>query len=207
MSRFVCIRPGDDVRVLWCLAFAFLAAAAYEVIANYEPAIKAVSAASEMLYRQSAVNERTVRQSSLLHALQLSAESDLRKVSPERSLAATTAALLTTLETSAKQHRVRVMSIDPVAAASPPKDGAMMDNRLLSNTMTLRIRGHFQNILSFVEDLSRHSTLLKVAHTELALSNAAQSAAEPTLDATVDATLYRLRTNYPSKETDDASGL
>jgi Tfp pilus assembly protein PilO len=76
---------------------------------------------------------------------------------------------------------------------------------LQATPLSIRINGTFRGILGFVEDLSHHATLIRVTDTELALASSAQSnAAQPRLDATIHATLYRLQLSM-IKESHSAS--
>ncbi|HET6894579.1 MAG TPA: type 4a pilus biogenesis protein PilO [Candidatus Baltobacteraceae bacterium] len=181
------MRPGDDVRAAWLLAvLVFCVGLAYVQI-HYHGAIQASNMRAEALYAQTVSDSRIIRQASQLRAVANRAQQDLARVSHDSSLPRTTAELLSTLYSSAKTYDARVVAIQPGAASSTA-------NKALDGTLlTIRITGSFRNILEFVEDLSHHSTLISVSDTEMALATGAPgNAAEPRLDATIHAAIYRL---------------
>lgn len=186
-----------NARALWCSAIVVSGIAAYIVLGRYEPAIASANAVTELLYAKTAANERTVQQSPVLHALENAAQRDLRAISADRSLAAATASLMIALQRSATRFGVRLDSIEPQAAQSDSSPAA--DTGLLPTPIVLRVRGHFRNIVWFVNDLSRHATPVNVSGTNIALTHAAPGA-DPLLDATVQATLYRLRAAVSSHD-------
>lgn len=179
-------RGCSEVRVLWMLTIAAFAGGSFLVHTRYEPAIAAAYDRTETLYSETAADTRIVREARSLRAIRDRAEADLARVSHEASLSETTADLLSTLHVSARRFHTRVIELQP--AAAPSSNGALQEAAL-----TIRVQGTFGNILSFVADLSRHSTLMSVSDTSLGLAAAAvHSGAEPALDATIHATLYRL---------------
>lgn len=176
----------DHARLVWAAAAATLLAGSYFVHARYEPAIAASYARSETLYAQTQANERTVREAANLRLVQARAETDLAHVLKNQSLPMTTAEFLSTLERIAHGFNTRVLQLQPGVAASA-------DPALHATPLTIEVEGTFRNIVGFIDDLSHHSTLVSVSDTALALSGAdSRSAAEPRLDATIHATLYRL---------------
>lgn len=180
-------RPGDDVRALWLAAAAILLGGILFAHARYEPAREASVSRTEWLYRETVADTRLVREASHLHALERQARSDLSRISREPSLAAATANLLATLDRSARTFDTPVVEVQPGITPATPEE-------LQATPLTIRINGRFRNILRFLADLSRHSTLVSVSDTELALANGTQpEALEPRLDATIHATLYRLQ--------------
>lgn len=190
-------QPGTDVRAAWCAIIALAIAGAWSIENRFERPISASHVTIESLYRRTVVNERTVRQVAVLRRERDAAERDLRRVSADRSLSSATATLLATMQASAKANAVTVVNLEPsneAASASKAPAG------LAAVALKLQLRGRFRNILRFVEDLPAHSTLLKIVHTELALSNRPGGSNEPDLDATVQATLYRLAPQAPSEE-------
>lgn len=182
------LSAGDDVRLIWAVALCVLLGGSFYVQQRYQSAISRANERIEIVYDRTAVESRTLRESSRLIAVERRAQTDLARVSHETSLSASTARLVGTLFASARSFHARVLELSPgLAQAAPPLD---------ATPLTIRISGRFGDILAFVEDLSRHSTLISVSDTELAVENgkggAGTGAPEPRLDATIHATLYRL---------------
>lgn len=185
-------RASDDVRALWLLAIGVLLCGSVCVQLRFQTAIRAAHDRTELLYRQTVADTRIIGQASSLHRIQAQAERDLARVSREPSLSAVTANLLDTLHGSATAFHTTVLELQPAQAQAAAQE-------LQAVPITIRVRGRFRNILQFVEDLSHHATLVRVSDTEMAVSNdAGPSEAEPRLDATIHATLYRL--TMPPKE-------
>jgi Tfp pilus assembly protein PilO len=180
-------RPGDDVRVLWIAALVVLFGGLFYVQTRYETAISASLDRTGLLYRQTVADMRLVHQASHLRKIEREARIDLSHIARTASLSDATADLLTTLNGSAGKFDAHVVGVQPESGQSSA-DG------LQANPVTIRVNGKFRNILRFVEDLSHHATLIDVSDTEMALANAGdRDAAEPHLDATIHATLYRLQ--------------
>jgi hypothetical protein len=179
-------RPGDEVRALWILAAAVLFGGSFYVQTRYQTAISASVDRTEWLYRQTVAGTRLVRQASHLRAVEQQAQSDLSRVSRNASLSDATANLLAMLHDSARAFDTRVVGVEPGTAQSGSSE-------LQASPLTIRVNGKFRNILRFVENLSHHATLISVSDTEMALANGSEpDAAEPHLEATIHATLYRL---------------
>jgi Tfp pilus assembly protein PilO len=172
------------VRLLWALTAIELFGGGIAIESRYRHSIERSRAAAEALYRSTMHNERLIAQAAELRAAQAAAEADLQHISMERSLSAATASLLSTLEVVAAREHAEISGVDPGRTT--------LEDRLLATDLTLRVRGKFRNIVSFVEDVSRQAVLLKVSNTELAIASEPEHAPEPNLDATVHATLYRL---------------
>ncbi|HKU66885.1 MAG TPA: type 4a pilus biogenesis protein PilO [Candidatus Baltobacteraceae bacterium] len=180
------LRPGDDVRAIWLIALGVLVAGFFYVQTRYQSEISAAYDRTEILYHRTLADTRLVQQASRLRTLEAQARDDLSRVSHDSSLAATTANLLGMLHASARTFDTRVEEVQP----GNPQAGR---EALQATPLVIRLNGRFRNILAFVEDLSHHATLISVSDTEIALANDSQrDAAEPRLDATVHATLYRL---------------
>lgn len=184
-------RPGDDIRMLWILASLVLLGGSFYVQTRYQAAISASYERSETLYRETVADNRIIGESAVLSRIEERAESDLMRVSHDTTLSASTANLLATLHASAERFRTRIVAIQP---GTDPENVAHESNPALqSSALTIRLRGTFRDVLSFVEDLSHHATLLNVSDTEMSLASGdVTNGGEPALDATVHATLYRL---------------
>lgn len=182
-------RGGDDVRAVWLLALCVLIGGSFYVQTQYQTAIALSHERTETLYRETVTNARIVRQASSLHAIQQRAQADLARISHDTSLSGTTASLLFMLHGSAATFDTRILEVQPGSA--PPT--AAVPKSLQATAVTIRVRGKFRDILGFVEDLSHHATLISVSDTEMAPANDSENgAAEPQLDATIHATMYRL---------------
>lgn len=189
------VRPGHDVRIVWLCALCVLLGGASYVQTRYQTAIHAAQERTETLYRQTVADERTIRAAAGLRAVQARAQDDLAHLSQTASLSATTAALLSELDQSAHRFDSQVTGLEPGAVQPSPdtKDRARGGGELRATALTIHVRGRFRSLLQFVEDLSHHSTLIRVSDTEMALAAGAGSeGSEPHLDATIHAIIYRL---------------
>lgn len=185
-------RPGDDVRMIWMLAAILLFGGLFAVETRYQAAISASYDHAETLYRETVADNRLIGEAAVLSRIQNRAEGDLMRISHDATLSANTANLLSMLHASAQRFGTKIMAVQP--GADPEETADESEPALQPSSLTIRIRGTFRDLLSFVEDLSHHATLLSVSDTEMSLANGdAASAQEPRLDATVHATLYRLR--------------
>lgn len=173
-----------DIRLFWTLTTLLLFGSVFAVESTYRREIESSRAATETLYRSTVHNEQLIGRAAELRAAQAVAEADLQRISTERSLSAATASLISTLEDAATRDHAQIAGLDPGRTTR--------EDRLLATDLTLRVRGKFRNVVSFVEDISQHAVLLKVSNTELAVASQPEGAPEPKLDATVHATLYRL---------------
>jgi len=189
------LRQGDDVRLVWLLAVGVFCIGLAYVHMRYHGAIEASNGRAEHLYAQTVANSRIVHQAAHLRAVAQRAQHDLAQISHDVSLPRTTAELLRTLYASALKYDTRVLAIQPGSDENAEKPA------LEGTALTIRISGTFRNILNFVEDLSHHSTLINVSDTEMTLASGSEGhAAEPRLDATIHAVVYRL--HAPSDKDD-----
>lgn len=179
-------RPNDDVRALWLLAISLLFAGGYFIEARYERAIAASHERTEALYRRMVSNQRIVRESAAVSRMRDRARHDLEQVSHDASLSATTAAVVLMLGGSAARYGIAVTGVEP---GPPANEHAWLS----SSPLTIKLHGRFRNTLQFIADLPRHRTLISVSETQIALADEDVAHAAPQLDATVRATLYRLR--------------
>lgn len=188
------VRPGDDVRALWLIACCLLIGGSFYVHMRYGTAISASHARTETFYRETVAAQRIIREAAGLRMIQRRAERDLARVSHDTSLSGTTASLLEALHSSANRFDARVLAVQPEGApSSAGKNAAGADAALQAISLTIRVRAKFRDVLGFVENLSHHATLVNVSDTEMSLAAGGDpGAAEPQLDATIHATLYRL---------------
>ncbi len=176
---------NSGVRILWVLAAAVFLFAAYRLETHYERAIAASKTTIETLYRDTTKNQNIVAHAAVLRAAQTSAERELRDVSREHSLAAVTASLLLTLHQSARRCHVQVLAIQPGTTIA--------EDRLIATALSLRMHGSFADLITFLQDISRHADIISVSRTDLALSTQNGGEGDPKLDATIHATFYRLQ--------------
>ena len=183
-----------DGPLLWIAAAAVLICGCWLVDDRYEQAIQSSNSRTQILYARTLANERTIREASSLRRIQRVAETDLHRIARNLSRSITTARLLLVLENSAAAHHAIIVGVEPQqTAAIPPFESSPLANgRLPHDDVIIRLQGKFADILRFVASLSRQPTLVGVGDTELALTQPADSAVNPTLDATIKATLYRL---------------
>jgi Tfp pilus assembly protein PilO len=182
----------DGVRILWIVTAAVSLSGAYVLESHYERSISASRMRIEMLYRNTTNNQRIVAHAAELRAAQAAAEADLQRVSHDGSLPMATVSLLVTLQEAASRYHVAVVALQPGTTVS--------ENRLSATDLTLRMRGRFLDMIRFLENISRQNSILRVSRTDLALSSRAAKTAEPELDATVHATLYRMEFDHASGE-------
>lgn len=181
-------RPADEARAVWCFAVCVLAFGLHAVDARYRPAIAAAQSRAQTFYRRAVADERLVRDAPLLERAQRAAAADLRRVSRENSISSTTADLIEQLARTGRRDGVAMISLQPGSSAPSA------DRQMPVTPLTMVVRGRFRGLLQFVEDISRERTLLRVTGTQLGRAAFAQSesaSAEPALDATVSAQLYR----------------
>lgn len=173
------------VRILWALSAAILISGVYRLQTHYERAIDASKTTIETLYRNTTRNQNVVAHATLLRAAQTAAEHDLHRISREHSLATVTASLLVTLQESARRCRVQVLALQPGTTTA--------EDRLIATSLSLRMSGTFGDLITFLQDISRHADIISVSRTDLALSTQSDGEKDPRLDATIHATLYRLQ--------------
>lgn len=185
-------RPGDEVRALWLLVAAILIAGSLYVHNRYQTAIAYSYDRSEVLYRDTVADNRIIAQAVVLTRLKRRAQADLVRVAHETTLSASTANLLSTLHASAARFSTRITAVQP--GETTVSEASQGLPALQGSPLTIRLRGRFRDTLRFVEDLSHHSTLISVLDTGMSLAHdAGTDTSQPLLDATVHATLYRLR--------------
>jgi hypothetical protein len=195
-------RPGDDVRAIWFLALLVLGFGSYFIEARFEAAISGVQENTESLYRRMVANERIVQRSKILIRVQNAAVDDLRRVSHETSLSATTAELVLELDASAKRYGTQIIGVEPNGVLPGPAGVTQHANDGLSATpFTIRAHGKFRGLLQLIEDLSHHRTLISVSDTQLELASGEAEQTQPKLDATIHATLFRLHMSPELEET------
>ncbi len=183
-------RAGDDVRAVWLLALCALGGGSWLVQSRYQAAITSTYARTETLYRETLADARLIRESAGLHEIEVQADEDLARISRDVTLSGTTADFLGALQRSAASLKTTVLGVEPVPAGALPVQG------LDATGLTIRAQGKFRSLLRLVEDLSHHSTLIDVSDTEMMVDREGrQDASDPRLDATIHATLYRLRTD------------
>lgn len=194
MRLRVLYRPNDDLRALWLLVALVLCAGGYVVQTHYQTAIARTHQRTEDLYARTMRDMRIVRNAVKLREVERRVHADLAQVSQQGSLSGTTADFLATLQRSGESFSTRVLAVEPDAA--PPnadEEKTALAGGLTATGVTIRVNGRFRDVLGFIEDLSHHSTLIKVNDTELSVAEQdPANRIEPQLDATIHVTMYRL---------------
>lgn len=185
------LRNGDDARLLWIVAAIVLLAGLYTVERHYQTRIGAAESSTEALYRKTAANERTVAEQTALRHVESIAERDLQHVARDLPLSMSTAEFLEMLDALAEQHGATIQGVQPLQAQVGQAEIA--DHELDGSPLTLHVRGRFENLLAFVSRLSHHHVLVGVDRVQMAHVPNGTSGMQPDLDATIDATLYRLQ--------------
>jgi Tfp pilus assembly protein PilO len=187
MNGKVLSGPVGDVRAVWLFALCVFFGGGVYVVMGYERAIAASYDRTAALYRQTTVATRLIRESAHIRGIERQARTELARISHDSSSSETTAQLLATLQSAARTFATPIVLLHPEPVQASP-------GPLQATPLTIHISGTFRNILRFVEDLSHHATLMDVSDTEIALTHSAQNnAAQPLLEATIHATLYRLQ--------------
>lgn len=185
------LRRGDEVRAVWALAVVVLAGGYFGIGARYQAALTSANLDAASLTRLADSNERIVARASALHASERQARADLQRFSIESAGWASTAALLTALESLGDRLRVEVETIEPGRTQADPRERA-----LVGTGLTIRARGHFRDLLSFIAMLPQKRTLLSVGPSELMLAAENQNAASPDIEATLHATLFHFQSEH-----------
>lgn len=187
-------------RVIWWLAgLAFLGVGVGCVWWPASQNISAVRTQSRELYDEANQLDAEIRRAGELRAVGARVLSDVERLGGQRSNGAATAAALELLGAESRRFDVELRSVVPQNVAKPLERAAAHPPELLAqNELVLGLRGRFRNVLAFVADLPRHDALIEVRGVTLSAAGASPDGT-PALDATVEATLYRLR-EAPLKE-------
>lgn len=141
------------------------------------------------LYEEANQNDAIVLRATDLRAAETRIQDDLLALGGPRSAGAVTAATLRLFNDEAKRLDVEVRSLAP----APTTKSAASGNRSLSgNDMTIGVRGPFRNVVNLIADLPRHDVLVEIHSAQIISSDTMQKS--PTLDVTLDTTIYRVRT-------------
>ncbi|MBV9270473.1 MAG: hypothetical protein JO165_05220 [Candidatus Eremiobacteraeota bacterium] len=142
---------------------------------------------SEHLYAQTAANERVIRESKRLAALQTAVDRDLSGVESKRFVTFTEE-LLQIVDSDAHHFGATAVGVEPASVPQPP---AGAPDGLIGVPVTIRVQGKFEALLRLIEDLPRHNVLLAIDDTQMRIAGTATDARRsPTLEATIHATLY-----------------
>ncbi len=190
------IDRGAAVRIVWILAVGVLMGGYYSVDSRYQRAIGLAGQQTQVLFEQTAANQRVVEQAAALRIEQRQVDADIARLGNDQSEAAVTASFLVALQRLGNQFHTQIAAVEPARSAPSRAPGTPTRARssLDGIAVSIRAKGQFGDLLRFVEGLSHLGVLVAVSDTQLAISaGAATKPQAPTLDATVRATLYRLR--------------
>lgn len=179
---------SNGTRAFWAAAVLCAAGAGWYVQQHFERRIAQAQTAVESLYAMTSANERTIQEEERLRAARDAAERDLKRFGAAASLPSATAAVLEAFERQARAHRATVAAVTPAVAAP-----SMQTTGLLAMPVTVRVRGHFRDLLALLIDMSERTPLVEIRRTQLAPSGKPGSGVEPVLDAAIDVTMYRFR--------------
>jgi Tfp pilus assembly protein PilO len=147
--------------------------------------IASLNASARELYEEANSDELEVQRSRELRRVRARIVADVRHLSGQTSGAAATAAALHLLSDESKHFNVELRSVVPQVSSATPAP-------LISNDLTLGLRGRFRNIVAMLVDLPRHDVLIGVRDVAF-VSTQTLHGGTPMLDVTVHATLYRVR--------------
>ena len=156
---------------------------------------------ARVMYERANRNQAIVERSVALRRIRLRVERDVRRLSGRSSLAAATAATIALVNGEARRFNVSIRQIAPDQVSTAESD---LKEQLAPYALEIGLRGRFSDMLALVSDLPRHEVLIGVAQVDLT-SLARPSSDRPELDATLHATIYRVRPTY-SAEVSDATG-
>jgi Tfp pilus assembly protein PilO len=172
-------------RTCW-LALTLLVAVAYvSVIAPQERTIEFVRAQAEGYDERAEANEMTVRNASTLQAARARVISDVIRLRGAQSAANTMAHTLRLLGEEGSAFHVDIRSLTPDARAT------VAPGALVGQDVEIAATGRFRDLVSLAADLPKHDVLIQLHDVRLR-ANGRATATSPALDATFQATLYRL---------------
>lgn len=190
-------RIEDDARLLWVLAVTVLILGIYAARTRYEPAIAGANERGATYYARMTADERLLRRAASLKRVERTARAQLSGLRNE-TLSAATAGLINDLQNAGSASGVRVTKLEP---DSVPGQSAVPGNAadLLPQEVTVEAQGRFASLLRFIGSLTRQGSLVQITGTRFALVSGPRAGAQPVLDATIHAVLYRLRADRLKK--------
>jgi Tfp pilus assembly protein PilO len=187
-----------QVRGIWLLVALALIAGYALVWQPGQASVSSIQAHAHDLYEQANANESKVRRAAQLQVIEQRVNADLAQLAGQSVAARVTALALQLLNEEAQRFHVDVRTIAPETRASPPPT-----DRLVGQSVTVGIRGRFRDIVELIADLPHNNVLIDVRDVELAAVDTMHQSEKPVLEATVRATLYRLRPDLHSKKPED----
>ncbi len=189
------IDSGSQVRIVWIIAVGVLLVGYYCVDFRYQRAIGLIGQQTQVLFEKTAANERIVSQAVRLRLEQQRVDTDMARLSKDQSEAAVTAAFLTSLQRIGNRSHTQILAVEPARSnSSLAAAGSIAHDSLVGIPVSIRANGQFGDLLRFVEGLSHLGILLAVSDTQLSVSAGIGTRAQtPALDATIHATLYRIK--------------
>ena len=196
------VQQRSLVRILWSVSALILLGVGVGLI--WWPDSRELTqlrARAQEMYEEANQNEEEERHAADVLAARSRVLDDVRTLSGQGSGATATARALQLLADESKKYHVAVRSVIPAAAsASPPTAGALQ-----GDPVTVAVHGKFRDIIAMLSDLPRHDALIETDG--IAMSARTERSTSPILDATVNATLYRLNIPVPAEDARDSSHL
>lgn len=173
--------------LLWLLAAGTLCGGYVVITLQYRSAMTATQHRVEYLYRRIGADERHIRALSAALAARRPAEREIDPALLGTSESVQMARLLRLVARTAAALHVRIVSVEPgAAAAAAPRD------RVALLPVTIRIEGHFHDVLAFLVALPQREAPLSIDRTDVNAATGA-TAGKPLVDGTIETTLYRIR--------------
>lgn len=199
------------LRVSWLLVFAVATAGLFTIVLPGCSAKTATQTQANAIYQEAVANEKTVEEATRLQAAQARVESDLRKLGGQQNEGQVVATALRLFNDEGKRYHVEVRTIVPAAstvaapsAASPSSSAPALDP-LIAAPVTLGLRGHFRDVVALLVDLPKHDVLIDLHDVQMTARDSDRLSNQPSLDVTVQATIYRIRSLAFSEGTNAAT--
>lgn len=167
-----------QVRWLWAAAFAVLIFGSGAWLRPQERRIASVRAQAEGFSRQDAANRRTIARIAVLQREQRRAETELRRSWMSAPRARLVAQFVRAVDREARALRLDIIDVEPMTSQGPE------DSRIAELPVTVRLRGHFREMVWFLQSIARNRLPIHVGGTDLVRTNAID-AGEPDLEATM----------------------
>lgn len=199
------LRP-DPAASIWILASIVLIAGTLAVLRPFERAIGAATERAHAAELRANAEEAALTRRTQIAALAARIRRDLRGVVARSDPGAEATGLLLDTQKLAAQSGVRIISIQPEAAAprgpapqvgTKGRSGSEPDPGEVAETFELRLRGDFRHLVSMIRSLSLMPTLARVLDARLERHDDATSHAVA-IEATVRLATVRFAADRPA---------
>ncbi len=129
-----------------------------------------------------------LRHARQLRVIQTRVEGDIARLSLRASSAAATSRELALFNEESERFGVDVRTIVPQPATKNDPEDVLVETNL-----ELGLRGSFRSLVTMLADLTRHDVLIGVRDIAISAAGATPARPSPTLDVTIHAAMYRLR--------------